>query len=167
MFKIRISHSTHTCLASNINLSQNLYLDPPNAIFVQEHADIYGDINEEGVRKLVLPEITSIITGACLVIISDGIISKVSKAKFIEECIPKNKIPKEKNTQILTNNGVINITIPPPPSKPPPRLPQNVRLIHQAKQKNAGRVKLSSQASNNFIQNRNPNDSGNTRESIV
>lgn len=141
-FKIRVSHTTHSCLASNINLTKNLYIAPPNFKFILDYTDTYGDINEQGLRLLVEPCVTSIITGARLVKIVDGTIFEVTKSRFLDDCAPKQEVPKEKHTQILTNHGIINITIPPPPNTPPPRLPQNIRLIQHAKKKADRRSKI-------------------------
>ena len=96
VFKLKISHTTHSSLASNINITKNLYLDPPNIKFVLDYTDSYGDISEEGVRKLVEPNVTSIITGARIVMISNGIISEVTKSKYLEELSPQREITHEK-----------------------------------------------------------------------
>ena len=79
MFKIRISHTTHASLASNINLTHQLYLDPPTVKFVLDYAYMYGGIKAEGVRHLVTWDITTIITGAQIVMIKDDIIYEVTK----------------------------------------------------------------------------------------
>jgi hypothetical protein len=127
-FKIRISHTTHASLASNINLVSNLYLEHPNINFVMDYADVYGGIKEEGIMHIVSCDITTIITGAQLVMIMNGIIYEVTKTRFLEECMPKTDIIqnayKNKTKQILTKKGVMNVNIP---TTPPP----NQRIIHK------------------------------------
>ena len=140
VFKLKISHTTHSSLASNINITKNLYLDPPNIKFVLDYTDSYGDISEEGVRKLVEPNVTSIITGARIVMISNGIISEVTKSKYLEELSPQREITHEKIKQVLTNKG--QITIPPPPTTPPPRLPYERRLIQHVKRNGDKRASI-------------------------
>jgi hypothetical protein len=134
MFKIRISHTTHASLASNINLTRHLYLDPPNVKFVLDYSYMYGGIKAAGVKQLVTWDITTIITGAQIVMIKDDIIYEVTKTKYLKECVPKTDIMrnedknKNKNKRILTKQGVITINIPPPPLTPPPRLPYEHRI---------------------------------------
>ena len=140
VFKLKISHTTHSSFASNINITKNLYLDPPNIKFVLDYTDSYGDISEEGVRKLVEPNVTSIITGARIVMISNGIISEVTKSKYLEELSPQREITHEKIKQVLTNKG--QITIPPPPTTPPPRLPYERRLIQHVKRNDDKRANI-------------------------
>ena len=84
---------------------------------------------------IVSCDITTIITGAQLVMIMNGIIYEVTKTRFLEECMPKTDIIqnayKNKTKQILTKKGVMNVNIPPPPTTPPPRFPPNQRIIHK------------------------------------
>ena len=142
MFKIRISHTTHQSLASNINLTRQLYIDPPNVKFVLDFAYMYGGIKEEGVRHLVNFDVTTIITGAQMVMIKDDIIYEVTKAKYLKECVPKTDIVYHKNKKVLTKKGVINVNIPPPPNIPPPRLPHENKLIQHSKRKDDRRLKI-------------------------
>ena len=49
-------------------------------------------IKEEGIMHIVSCDITTIITGAQLVMIMNGIIYEVTKTRFLEECMPKTDI---------------------------------------------------------------------------
>ena len=132
-FKIRVSHTTHSSLASNINPTKYLYIKIPDFKFILDYAEIYGEIKEEGIRKLVEPAVTTIIVSAKIVLIEDGFIFEVTKNKFIKDCEPKIPIEVEKQRTVHTRNGIINLTIPPPPKTHPPRLSHDVRIIQHAK----------------------------------
>lgn len=142
MFKIRISHTTHQSLASNINLTRQLYIDPPNVKFVLDYAYMYGGIKADGVNKLVTLNANSIVTGAQIVMIKDDIIYEVTKNKYIKECDSKTDFMQNeyKNKQILTKKGVINVNIPPPPNTPPPILPHELRVNHRRRLKKDDRL---------------------------
>ena len=144
MFKIRISHTTHQSLASNINLTRQLYLDPPNVNFVLDFAYMYGGIKEDGVRHLVNFDVTTIITGAQLVMIKDDIIYEVTKNKYLKECATKSDTLQNeyKNKQILTKKGIITVNIPPPPNTPPPILPNEFRINQNSKENGAPSSKI-------------------------
>ena len=146
MFKIKISHTTHASLASNINLTRHVFLDPPNIKFILDYTDFFGGIKEEGLRQLVTCDVTTIITGAQMVMIKDDIIYEVTKTKYLKECLPKTDTMqneyKDKNKRILTKKGVIDVIIPPPPTTPPPRLPPELRLIQHHKRKSDRRLKI-------------------------
>ena len=139
-FKIRISHTTHGCLASNINLTKYLYIEPPDIKFILDHSDIYGDISEAGVRKIIEPNVTTIILGARLVKIVDDVIYEVMKKKFIEEVKPTSATFQK--TVGTKGGGSVTFNIPPPPTSPPPRLPPNLRLIQHAKKRGDRRAKI-------------------------
>ena len=137
MFKIRISHTTHQSLASNINLTRQLYLDPPNIKFVLDYSYMYGGIKEAGVKQLVTWDVSTIITGAQLVMIVDDVIYEVTKTKYLKECVPKTDTKHQtiRNKKILTKQGLVTFNIPPPPTKPPPKLPTDQRIIQHVKKK--------------------------------
>ena len=140
MFKIRISHTTHQSLASNINLTRQLYLDPPNVKFVLDYSYMYGGIKEAGVKQLVTWDVKTIITGAQLVMIADDIIYEVTKTKYLKECVPKTEIVHKK--KVLSKTALSSLKIPPPPTKPPPRLPLDQRIIQHAKKKGDRRSQI-------------------------
>jgi len=96
-----------------------------------DYADVYGGIKEEGIMHIVSCDITTIITGAQLVMIMDGIIYEVTKTRFLEECMPKTDNIQHTKRKVLTKNGVVTFNIPPPPTTPPPRFPPNQRIIHK------------------------------------
>ena len=140
MFKIRISHTKPQSLASNINLTRQLYIDPPNIKFILDNSDMYGGIKATGVKQLVNCDVTTIITGAQLVMIADDVIYEVTKNKYIKECVPKTEIVHKK--KVLSKSALSSIKIPPPPTKPPPRLPVDQRIIQHAKKKGDRRSQI-------------------------
>ena len=76
--------------------------------------------------------------------IKDGIIYDIIKTRYLQECIPKTDIIQNacKHKRILTNQGIINVNIPPPPLTPPPRLPSELRIIQHVKRKSDRRQKI-------------------------
>ena len=64
----------------------------------------------------------------------------VTKNKYIKECVPKTEIVHKK--KVLSKTALSSIKIPPPPTKPPPRLPLDQRIIQHAKKKGDRRSQI-------------------------